>query len=138
MAAGVLPIVKLKAFGLVVRGDLTYYRIAEAIGIAAINPSTAAARARIAAIGGWKMVRKQRRWRRLRDWNVIGAPHFGARVKRKRTPGIGERWCASCSVYWSGQTQCPSCDGALIAKPRQPLMPELRPGVRAQWDEATS
>jgi len=71
---------KLKAFGLFVRGDLTFYQIAEALGIARQNPSTAAGRARTRVIAGWMLVKRQPRWARLADWNVVGQPHSGARL----------------------------------------------------------
>lgn len=61
---------RLKAFALFVNGQHTLYQIAEAIGIAEINPSTAAGRARTRVAQGWRLIvdRKVERWRRY--WDV--------------------------------------------------------------------
>jgi hypothetical protein len=73
-------LMKLKAFGLFVDGRLTYYQIAQRIGIVGNRPDTAAGRARTRAIAGWMLVRGQQRWARLASWRVIGEPHHGARL----------------------------------------------------------
>lgn len=56
---------RLKAFALFVNGQHTLYQIAEAIGIADQNPSTAAGRARTRIEQGWRLIcdRKVERWR---------------------------------------------------------------------------
>jgi hypothetical protein len=57
---------QLKAFGLFIHGQHTLYQIAEAIGIADQNPSTAAGRARTKIEQGWRIIceRKVARWER--------------------------------------------------------------------------
>lgn len=59
-------LLQLKAFGLFIRGEHTLYQIAEALGIAHQNPSTAAGRARTRIEQGWRIIchAKVPRWRR--------------------------------------------------------------------------
>lgn len=59
----------LRAFGLFIAGTHTLYQIAEALGIAAQNPSTAAGRARTRIEQGWRIIcrHKVKRWERW--WN---------------------------------------------------------------------
>lgn len=50
----------------------------------------------------------------------------------------GLRWCALCRVYWRKRRRrqwCPKCHEILLDRAPAPLPPEIRPGVRAQWDE---
>ncbi len=69
---------RLKAFGLFVRGDITLYRIAERIGIAEQNPSTAACRARTKIEQGWRLVRELPRWERYKSQVMPSV--YGARL----------------------------------------------------------
>lgn len=57
-------LMRLKAFGLFIRGDHTLYQIAEKIGIAHLNPSTAAGRARTRIDQGWRIIMEAKvsRW----------------------------------------------------------------------------
>lgn len=98
----VSPLLKLKAFGLVVKGGLTYYQIAERLGVAGLNPSTAASRARHAAHGGWDLVRKRKlpRWRQDNDFPSIIDRMWGARLDTYSPepppppPSVLEQLCA--------------------------------------------
>lgn len=60
---------RLKAFALFIHGQHTLYQIAQAIGIAEQNPSTAAGRARTRVEQGWRLIRERKveRWRRYWD-----------------------------------------------------------------------
>jgi hypothetical protein len=62
-------LLQLKAFGLFIRGEHTLYQIAQALGIADSNPSTAAGRARTRIEQGWRIIcqKKVRRWER--EWS---------------------------------------------------------------------
>lgn len=62
-----MRLTQLRAFGLWVRGEHTLYEIAVAIGIADINPSTAAGRARTRIEQGWQYVRGLPRWDAYND-----------------------------------------------------------------------
>lgn len=53
---------QLRAFGLFVEGSRTLYQIAERLGIAEQNPSTAAGRARTRIEQGWRIVKALPRW----------------------------------------------------------------------------
>jgi hypothetical protein len=62
-------LLQLKAFGLFIRGEHTLYQIAQALGIADSNPSTAAGRARTRIEQGWRIIcqKKVKRWER--EWS---------------------------------------------------------------------
>jgi len=49
-------------------------------------------------------------------------------------PG-GDPWCRRCCVWWPRRSRCPGCGSSLIAKAQPVQAPELRPGVRAEWDD---
>lgn len=79
-------LMRLRAFGLFIEGRLTYYQIAEALGIVAQNPSTAVGRARTKVDQGWRIILERRvsRWDRYWSgpypWAAWQTLH-GARLK---------------------------------------------------------
>jgi len=46
---------------------------------------------------------------------------------------LGPLWCAACKCWWTNRTTCLQCRSPLQAKPLPTPLPELRPGVRAEW-----
>lgn len=49
------------------------------------------------------------------------------------------RWCASCCAYWHARRArqwCRVCHELLIDRELPPVPPEIRPGIRAEWDPA--
>jgi hypothetical protein len=70
----------LKAFGLYVRGGLTYWQIAQQLqGLVERNPSSAAGNARTRVFKGWDLVRHQGRWNRGDNSHRYALPPSGAR-----------------------------------------------------------
>jgi hypothetical protein len=86
---------QLKAFGLFVLGTHTLYEIAEKIGIAQRNPSTAAGRARTKVAQGWKIIvdRKVSRWDRfygrqfpLNGWQTLSGARLWTHPRAEVVP----------------------------------------------------
>ncbi len=65
---------QLRAFGLFIRGEHTLYQIAEALGIADQNHSTAAGRARTRIEQGWRIICRHK----LKRWEPWWAKQFPA------------------------------------------------------------
>lgn len=49
---------------------------------------------------------------------------------------LSREFCRRCKVWWVGRAACPVCKCRLSAKERPDALPEIRPGVRAQWNES--
>jgi len=64
-------------------------------------------------------------------------PAIGSVVAQRREPApiAGELWCEGCKVWWTRRAMCPRCRQPLRVKAKPVVLPELRPGVRAEWDE---
>jgi hypothetical protein len=93
-------LLQLKAFGLFIRGDHTLYQIAEKLGIAEVNPSTAAGRARTRIEQGWRLIceRKVLRWERywsqewpLSRWETLRGARLDTHPKIEPQPPPPER-----------------------------------------------
>jgi hypothetical protein len=44
-------------------------------------------------------------------------------------------WCRHCCCFWANRSTCPVHQRALEEKARPVLATEIRPGIRAEWDE---
>lgn len=44
-------------------------------------------------------------------------------------------FCTNCKAWWRGRLRCPVCDTKLVKKAMPKVLPILRPGVHAMWDD---